>query len=239
MTVIKDPIALAKLAAEEYRQCYGTDLVSIIVYGSAADETFNPKKSDINLLIVLKSMDLAVLAKSRAIQDAWTRKRFSRPLFMDQGYIAGSLDSFPIEFLNMQHAHVLIYGEDALAKLKIEPADLRLQIERELKGKWLHLSRDFLDIGNNDRRLTTLFDLSLKDFSATFRAMLYLKKIPVPRSRNDLFSAVAGAYGLTDNPFAKIIQARDSGDSKPVRDLFPHYSQTVYRLIQAIDQQTV
>ena len=221
MTVIKDPITLARQAAKEYQDCYGPDLVAVIVYGSAAGKEFNPKSSDINLLIVLKDMALATLEKSQAIQDTWIKKRFSRPLFVDRDYIAGSLDSFPIEFFNMQHAYVVAYGEDVLARLVIKPEDLRLQIERELKGKWLHLQKVWLDTRKNDRRLKMLVELSIKDFTAIFRAMLFLKNEPVPKSIKALFSA-----------------ARTHDDPARMREVFPLYSQAIKELITCIDHQT-
>lgn len=235
MSIIKDPIALARQTAKEYHDCYGTDLVAVIVYGSAAGEEFNHKKSDINLLIVLKDMALATLEKSQVVQDAWIKRRFNRPLFLDRNYIAGSLDSFPIEFFNMQHAYSVVYGEDILARLVIKPEDLRLQIERELKGKWLHLQQGWLDTRKNESRLRTLAELSLKDFAAIFRAMLFLKNVPIPKSRKELFSTVAGVYNLADNPFESITEAQASGDR--IRAAFPRYSQAINFLVSSIDQQ--
>jgi hypothetical protein len=239
MSTISDPIALAREAAQQYHGCYGDDLVSLVVYGSAAGEEFNQKFSDINLLIVLKNMTLMTLEKSQQIQDRWQKKRFSRPLFMDPEYIARSLDTFPVEFLNMQQSHVRVLGEDVLGGLQIKPHDLRLQIERELKGKWLHLLQGWLETRKKYLQLSRLVDLSLKDFAATFRAMLYLKAQPIPRRRKELFGAVAAAYGLTGNPFEQVLEAFESDNSRRILTIFPVYSQAVHSLIQSIDQQTI
>ena len=43
------------------------------------------------------------------------KKRSARPLFMDTNYISSSLDSFPIEFLNMRGCFKVLLGEDVLA----------------------------------------------------------------------------------------------------------------------------
>ena len=40
-----------------------------------------------------------------------------------------------MEFLNFKLVHHTLYGEDLLAGLEIDKKDLRLQCERELKGK--------------------------------------------------------------------------------------------------------
>jgi hypothetical protein len=58
-----------------------------------------------------------------------------RPLFLTRSDLSSSLDSYPIEFLNMKNRYRLVYGEDVLQKLSFNPLAVRLQIERELKGK--------------------------------------------------------------------------------------------------------
>jgi hypothetical protein len=239
MATIKDPIGLARQAAMGYATCYGDQLVSVIVYGSAAGEEFNPRSSDINLLVVLKTMTPAMLEKSRAIQDNWIKKRFGRPLFLDPDYIAGSLDSFPIEFLNMQQSHVVVHGEDVLAPLAIDARDLRLQIERELRGKWLHLLKGWLDTSKNDKLLAAFIGRSLKDFTVIFRAMLYLKKVAVPPSRLLLCSTVAKLYGLDEHAFDRVLEAPATGSGKSISSVFPLYSQAIDGLIKNIDQLTI
>ena len=170
MSKLHDPLSLARQAAAEYEACYGVDLVSLIVFGSAAGDDFDPDSSDVNLLIVLAEVGLESLGKSRLIQQRWMKRRFSRPLFMDREYIDGSLDSFPIEFLNMKERYELLYGEDVLAGVHVDLADLRLQIERELKGKWIHLLQGWLEADGNARLLLGLLQASMRDFTAAFRA---------------------------------------------------------------------
>ena len=70
------------------------------------------------------------------------KKRFSRPLFMDREYIERSLDSFPIEFLEHEGCYAVLYGEDVLADLHIDPPDLRLQIERSSRANGSTCCRD-------------------------------------------------------------------------------------------------
>ena len=49
----KDPRDIFDELTQDYQDIYGKDLVSIILYGSAASGNYIPKKSDINFLIVL------------------------------------------------------------------------------------------------------------------------------------------------------------------------------------------
>jgi hypothetical protein len=236
MQTITDPIDLARQASAEYQACYGEALLSVILYGSAAGGDFDPRRSDINLLVVLDRLTPEALEQSHAVQARWLKRRFSRPLFMDPEYIDRSLDTFPIEFVNLRGCHEVMCGRDFLAPLRIGKDDLRLQAERELKGKWLHLMQGWLDAGKDPKSLARLFLVSLKDFAAVFRALLYLKDLPVPRQRESLFAAVAGAYELAGAPFERALDACRSGDKSRMRSVFPDYAQAVRNLSEAIDR---
>ena len=48
-----DPKEIFNEITKDYQDIYGKNLVSIILYGSAASGSYIPKKSDINFLIVL------------------------------------------------------------------------------------------------------------------------------------------------------------------------------------------
>jgi hypothetical protein len=236
MRELKNPLAVAQQATSDYQTCYGSDLIAMFMYGSAAGAGFDPRRSDINLLIVLREMSPALVAKSRAVQRAWSKKRCAPPLFMDRSYIERSLDSFPIEFLDFKERHTLLYGKDFLEDLPIAKADLRLQVERELKGKWLHLMREWASAHDDPRRLDQLMRLSLKDFSVSFRALLFLKEVPVPAERKELYAAVASAYGLAADSFEAAIDAHQANDRARMHTAFEPYALAIRSLTIAVDE---
>ena len=236
MRTIEQPLELAQQAAAEYRTCYGDALQSVTVYGSAAGVDFDPKRSDINLLVVLDKITLESLEQSQPIQLKWLKQRVARPLFMDHEYMTRSLDSFPIEFLNMQACYSVLVGEDPLAGLEISQLDLRLQAERELKGKWLHLVQDWPSVRDHRRRLRHLLQVSLGDFTAIFRALLHLRRHPVPPERKALWDTVAAVYELAENPFEKVQTASLRGDKSEMRVVFPAYVRAIESLSAKVDR---
>ena len=238
MAPIKNPVDLAKLAATEYQTIYGSDLVAGIVYGSAAGADFDPEKSDINLLIVLKEMNLESLRKSFSLQEKLHKKRFAQPLIMDAAYIASSLDSFPIEFLNIKLNCKLIFGADLPASWQVRPVDIRLQCERELKGKWLHLMHEWLHVNNNPARQLSLAQISLKDFAAIFRALLFLKGSPVPSNIIELLGAIEQAYSLVGKPLTQVQKTCLTNDKKQISAQFIQYTSAIKTIIDTIDQQS-
>lgn len=237
MKAITNPLALAQQAAQEYQACYGDECISVILYGSAAGGDFDPKNSDINLLILLKSVSVRALEKSAAIQYRWEKKRFALPLFMDENYIARSLDSFPIEFLSMKECYTVLAGSDPLAALRIDHDNLRLQIERELKGKQLHLLRAWLHARRTPKHIERLYAASMRDFAAVFQALLQLAGDTAPRERQALFSAVEKAYGLAGEPFTSAHTAYRSGDRKRMAAAFEGYAQGIWKLAEIIDKE--
>ena len=214
MKTITNPINLARPAADDYVKCYGPELV-------------------------LSSMTLQMLEKSRYIQETWMKKRFSRPLFMDKEYIANSLDSFPIEFLSMKERYIVIFGEDVLKDLPIDAKYVRLQAERELKGKWLHLMQEWPSVKKHPKRLSGLIRVSMGDFSVIFRSLLYLKGLPIPPERMALFAAISSAFGLENRPLERTLEAFRSGNGKAMAAIFPDYSKAIRILSKSIDQLTL
>jgi hypothetical protein len=236
MKSIVNPIDLARQAADDFKTCYGADLVSVILHGSATGKEFDPKRSDINLLVVLSAMTLPMIEKSRQVQEKWMAKRFARPLFMDKEYIANSLDSFPMEFYTMRERYTLVHGEDVLKDLNISDRHLRLQAERELKGKWLHLLQEWPAVQKRPKMLTRLLRLSMSDFGVIFRVLLHLKSLPVPRDRKELFIATDAAFGLEGKPLERTLDAFRSGDHRAMYKVFTDYSRAIRLLTKSIDQ---
>ena len=170
------------------------------------------------------------------LQEKFARQRFGRPLFMDKEYIASSCDSYPMEFLDMKGCYRVLFGEDVLMSINPKTEDLRLQVERELKGKWLHLLREYTFARKNYKRLLQLTRLSLKAFSPVFRALLKLKDAPVPSSRKELFAAVESAYSLTDSPF-QTIAASYAAERSGLEPRFIAYADAVKSIIDAIENK--
>jgi predicted nucleotidyltransferase len=235
MSIITNPIEYAKSAVEAYRSLYGADLVSIILFGSAAGADFDPKKSDINLLIILTMMDIALIAKSAEIQEKLSRRRFAVPLFMDKRYIADSHDSYPMELLDMKQNRHLLFGEDVLACVAPKPEHLRLQVERELKGKWLHLLREFGLARTSKTRLLRLADLSLRSFLPVFRALLTLKGKSIPSKKSDLIDETESVFSIADKPFRRIADAGSAGSMSELETRFVAFSKAIKALIDRIE----
>jgi len=97
---------------QDYLKVFGSELVSLIVYGSAAAAaaSYVKGKSDINLLVVLTPAGINKLDAAFDTVKYWKKRKVATPLVMTKEFIETSLDSYPIEFLNMKNSHILVYG---------------------------------------------------------------------------------------------------------------------------------
>ncbi|MDQ5985354.1 MAG: hypothetical protein CSYNP_01063 [Syntrophus sp. SKADARSKE-3] len=223
----------------DYRRVFGAGLVSITLYGSGAGGAYVAGKSDLNFLIVVKDEAMNLLPRTLDIVAKWKKRRVAVPHIMTRKYILSSLDVYPIEFLNMQLQHVLVYGEDVLGDLSFKGEYLRLQLEREFKGKLLHLRQGFLETEGKDKAIRNLVRASLTAFLSAFKALLRLKDLDIPRDRALLIAAVEEAYGINREVFAKCLDIREGRDSLSKSEIaatFMAYVGEIARLCDEIDE---
>ena len=222
----------------DFKGIFGNELISIILYGSGARGDYIPGISDINFLFILTQKGIEDLSRALGLVTRWKKRNVATPLFMTRDYILSSLDSFPVEFLNMKRHHVLVFGEDVLAALTFQPEHLRLQIERELKAKILHLRKGYLETEGKDKNIRQLIKISLTAFAALFHALLYLKNLEVPKAGRDVFPAAAKAFPIDADVFMKCADVKEEKDhfsSSEIQKLFKDYLKEVNRLCDIID----
>jgi predicted nucleotidyltransferase len=190
---------------KDYQEIFGADLVSIILYGSGARGDYIPKKSDINFLIILSDEGINKLGRALKTVVKWHKRRVSTPLFLTKSYVMTSLDTFPIEFLNLRSAYKLVYGEDILHDLSIDKHFLRLQCERELKGKLLQLRENFLESEGRNRDIVLLIAQSISTFLSLFRGVLFLKGLEVSNNNEAILQHMSEETGLHKSLFLDIL----------------------------------
>jgi len=239
MAKIEKPEEIFSDITEDYRESYGDSLKSIILYGSAAGGDYRPGKSDLNFLIVLSEEAIDHLDGALETVSRWRKKGVATPLFMTKPYIASSLDSYPLEFLNMQKGYLLVYGEDVLKDISFEPGHLRLQCEREIKGKLLLLRERFLETGGKAKRVQELIGESITAFISIFGGLLYLKGTQIPSSRREIVEALAREFPVDAGVFLRCLDVKEGKEkisSSEMSDIMKAYLVEVRRLWGVVDE---
>jgi len=240
--VPKKPEEIFTEITEDYQQIFGVHLLSIILYGSGAGEDYIPGKSDLNFLITLTDQGVERLDHVLEMVARWRKRNVAIPLIMTRSYLQGSQDSYPIEFLNMKRHYIVVFGTDVLAELTFDQCHIRLQLERELRGKLLNLRSGYLATGGNTRKIRELIILSLTAFISLFSALLYLKNIEIPHGKREVIAAAGKAFGIDALLFLKCEEIRRKTDrlsSTEVQTVFQAYMKEVSRLCDQIDLMEV
>jgi hypothetical protein len=235
--VIKNPNDIVEELIADYLKIFGADLISAVMYGSAVSHEYRPGKSDINVFFVVKDNAIAKLAPSVSIQKKWHRRGVSFPLFMTKEYIACSIDTFPVEFFDMQTSHRVLYGEDPIGNLKIEFRFLRLQCERELKGIALKLRSEYARAAGNTRRLDALVDAAVRRLIPVFKALLALNDRKIPSGKSEIIAVVENFYGLTTSACSDVYHARRNKLKAEHTRLFDSFIKQIDTMITIVDKQ--
>lgn len=232
-------IETIKKFSEEMESLFGNNILSLALYGSAAGDNFNSKRSDINFLIVLSKIDMGILRRYAGVAKKWRKRKVAIPLILTEDYILSSADVFPIEFLELKDNNILLSGKDMLRGLKVDLKNLRLQVEEQLKGKLLHLRGGFLDSGEDKEYLERLLISSLTAFVPIFRNVLRLMEKGAPISRGTLFRDFCSEVSLDERPFYKawdLKGGRVKLSKEEVIALFGEYLSQIEKLIEKVDQ---
>jgi len=224
---------------DAYQRIFGEGLISIVLYGSGARGAYIRRRSDLNFLICLTEEGIKELDKAFKLVASWRRRRVTTPLFMTNEYIVASLDAFPLEFLNIKLHYRVVWGKDPLKGIKINQKQLRLQVEREVKGKLLQLRGAYLTSRGWGINLAVLASQSLTALVSIFQGILYLRGKEIPDQRGDVIKAIAAETGLAAEPFVRLLEVKE-GESKPsarvMKGLMKSYIAEVSRLTTWVDK---
>lgn len=216
---------------------YAKELISIIVYGSAASGEFIDERSNVNLLVVLKDASLSALRKARKLVNN-RQFKLIKPLFLNPEYINSSLDVFPIEFLDISENYFVLYGNDILKGLKIDIKNLRFQCEQELRAKLLGLKNIYLH--NKDKY--ALKDLLFRAFTSLLhilRNLLRLKGGAPLYLKEEILKEVERVFSFDTRNFVKLLDAKKKNlklSQNDIESMFLVFAQDLEKIVKIVDQ---
>jgi predicted nucleotidyltransferase len=230
---LRDLVSRLKSAA-------GSNLLSVILYGSAATEEFHAKHSDLNILCIMRDLGKEELGKLNAAVTWWAKKGHPTPLFFTLNELHYSADVFAIELLDIKTARRILYGEDVIASLHI-PMDLhRMQVERELRNNALRLRQHYVMHPADSRKTLDLMTSSISTFAALFRhALIALGEDPPPTKRSAM-DRLGSVLGFDSSPFQMIFDIREGRKRErdvDVQATFAAYLDTVVKVTEEIDRR--
>jgi hypothetical protein len=227
---------------EDLLREHAANIHSFHLVGSSVIPDYNEKLSDINSVLVLKTMDLRVLVFLAPLGKRYGRKRIAAPLVMTPEYIETSLDAFPVEFLDFKLIHKTLYGHDLLQGLRITMPNLRLQCEREIKTKLIGLRQGYVSSLGKKEDIAAVLVRSFTGSMALFRAIITLlgKEPPIPRT--DVITMLGAATGINTDIFENLLMLKSKilkPSEQELASFFERYYNTLEAAGKIIDDLTV
>jgi hypothetical protein len=218
---------------------FGDELVSIVLYGSAAVGDHQGRFSDLNILCVLRGIGVRQLAQAEEVFHWWRKQGNPSPLLLSLDELHSSTDCFPIEFQDIRERHRILHGDDVVAGLEVGTVFYRAQVEHELRSKLLRLRQKAGGVLSDEGLLLRLMAESVSTFCILLRHTLLLSGHPCGFAKREIITNAEAAFGIDPQPFTTLIDLRDE-QGKPrglqPRLLLESYLEQIGKAVAAVDR---
>jgi hypothetical protein len=223
---------------EKLRKALGQDLVSVVLYGSAAVGDHDAKFSDYNILCVVTQIGPPQLRASEPVMRWWREQGNPSPLLLTEREIATTTDCFAIEFHDIQEHHKILFGADVVSGIAIDDSFYRAQVEHELRAKLLRLRQKASGILSDGEALRRLMMDSVSTFCVLTRHALLLHGFDAPARKREVVAAAQKEFGIDGGPFLTLLNAREGKGTPKVEgseELLGAYLREIGTIIDRVD----
>jgi hypothetical protein len=224
---------------EKLGKALGADLVSVVLYGSAAAGDHSGKFSDYNVLCVLSRITPVQLGASEAVFRWWRERGNPSPLLLTEHEVQTSTDCFAIEFHDIKEHHRILYGADVVSSLTIDRSFYRAQVEHDLRAKLVRLRQKASGVLSDKDVLRRLLVDSVSTFCVLFRHALILHGVDAPGRKREIIDQAQERFGIDPAPFRALLDQREER-AKPKEvepeTLLGAYLNEIGKVIDAVDR---
>ena len=188
-----------------------------------------------NVLIVVSKADpdAAILLGKKAA--GLIRKNRISPLLLTETEFLNSADVFPMEYLDIRDSRKLAFGPDLTESLDITRANLRHQVEEEIRGSIGSLRRALLASRGKSARLKGFLKGWFGSQNALFRGLLRLKaEGELPGDPEEIASRLSDAFGVDADPLRDAARLR-AGDKLDPAEAAKHLLLLLTELAGLVD----
>jgi predicted nucleotidyltransferase len=203
---------------ERLTKTFDSSLVSVVLYGSGAAGD-RDRRSDYNILCVLRQVTMRELALAEPIARWWRDAGNPSPLLLSEDELRTSTDAFPMEFRDIRAEHRILHGTDVVAGMFIDESFYRAQVEHELRAKLLRLRQKAAGMLSDKDLLRGLLADSLSTFCVLFRHGLILSGVEAKMKKREILEQARQIFGIDPAAFEKLLDLRE--ERIPARQVDP------------------
>jgi predicted nucleotidyltransferase len=197
------------------REAFEDDLLSVILYGSAAEGALRPA-SDVNVIVVLRAFDPAKAARLRGPLQAARAAIRLVAMFLLREEIDDAARAFAQKFSDIARRRRVLFGEDSLQAVAIPRSAVVVRLNQVLLNLALRLRASSLERGQYEDQLVGLVAQTAGPLRTCAATLLELegRAAGSPKEALQRFTEGLGEPGW-DVMLARLSEARETGGLPP------------------------
>lgn len=212
-------------------------LVSLLVYGSYVSGGYDPRRSDLNILVVLRDTTPDTLERATAAAQFWIKKGHLVPVLLGIDELPLYAKYHPIECSEIREDHRVLAGSNPFSALEIQPRELARQCLTELVAKQARLRRELVVHSGRAEDLQRLLATSVSGLLVLLNAAWKVLEPATPLNRWDASKTLLLRAGIDGFEFDEIRQLHIHRTSDKIEDLAYRYSSILSRLTQYLSKE--
>lgn len=197
------------------RTAFGSDLTSVVLFGSAAEGRLRAT-SDVNVIVVLSAFDAAKASKLREPFAAANAAVKLRPMYLLRSEVGEAAEAFAQKFADVLRRRRVLFGDDPFAALAVPREAEIFRLKQVLLNLVLRMRAAYVaEAGPDDHLALTVADMAgpLRTCAA---ALLELEGRPAGSPKQALERVAKSLLASeAESLLAKVSQARETGALPP------------------------
>lgn len=201
---------------EAARHAFGTDLRSVVLYGSAAEGRLRTT-SDVNTLLVLSAFDRGKADQLREpLRLAYAAIRLTA-MFLLESEIGPASEAFAVKFADIVRRHRVLYGADPFAGITISRKAEIIRLKQALLNLTLRLRETYVSRSLREEQLVVVLAEAAGPLRSCAASLLELEGTPANSPKEALERAAASLPVEADwaGVLSRVSEARQEGKLPP------------------------
>ena len=215
------------------------NLVSVVLYGSAARDEFSKKYSDLNILCIVESLSPDKMSAVAPVMTWWTRDQKQHPpLFWTAHELGQAADVFAVEMLDIREAHRILYGKDVISAIAVPMNLHRVEVERDLRVALLKLRQHYIFAHSDKKELASVLAKSAVAIKTLLRHALIVFEQSAPVDKDQLLTRVEEVFSVDASGVRSALRFREHHPSDAeLESAFQSYLQALTSVVEQIDRR--
>ncbi len=175
------------------KAAFGADLVSAVLYGSAAEGRMRAT-SDVNMLLVLSRFEQAAADRMREPLRLARAAVDMHAMFLIENEIPAAMEAFAVKFADIAARHRVLHGSNPFVRLDPPRDALIRRLKQVLLNLQLRLRESYVLISLREEQLARVIADAAGPLRSSAASLLHLEGDTATRSPKEALEHIVGAF---------------------------------------------